>query len=65
MLAGMMLARLFSMMRGVRMMAFCHVRVVTGFLVIAGFVMLRRRLVMLSGMAVVLSGFTVMFRSLF
>ncbi len=65
MLAGMMLTRLFGMMRGMDMMALRHVRVMTGFVVIAGFVMLRGRLVMLSGMLVVLGGFAVMFRGLF
>ena len=64
-LAGMMLARLFGMMRGVNLMALRHVCMVTGLVVIAGFVMIRGRLVMLSGMVVVLGGFAMMFRSLF
>jgi hypothetical protein len=64
-LAGVMFARLFGMMRSVNLMALRHVRMVTGLVVIAGFVMLRGRLVMLCGMVVVLSGFAVMFRGLF
>jgi hypothetical protein len=64
-LAGMMLAGLFGMMRGVNLMALRHVRMVTGLVVIAGFVMLCGRLVMLSCVVVVLSGFAVMFRGLF
>jgi hypothetical protein len=61
----MMLAGLFGMMRGVGVMPLRHVRVVTGFVVVAGIVMLRRSFVMCSGMLVVLGCFAVMFRSLF
>jgi hypothetical protein len=50
------------MIRGVNLMALRHVRVMAGFLVIAGGVMLRGRLVMLSGMLVVFGCFSVMFR---
>jgi hypothetical protein len=60
-----MLACLFGMMGGVSLMALRHVRVVAGCLVCAGFVVFRGRMMMLSGMLVVLSGFAVMFRSLF
>jgi hypothetical protein len=64
-LAGVMLARLFGMMGSVNLMALRHVRMVTGLVVIAGFVMIRGRLMMLRGMVVVLSGFAMMFRGLF
>jgi hypothetical protein len=63
--SNVMLACLFGMMGGVSLMALRHVRVMTGLAMIAGFVMFRGRLMMLSGMLVVLSGFAVMFRSLF
>ena len=46
-------------------MALRHVRVMTGLVMVAAFVMFGGRFVMLSGMFVVLSGFAVMFRSLF
>jgi hypothetical protein len=60
-----MLACLFGMMGSVSLMALRHVRLVTGLAMIAGVVMFRGRVMMLSGMLVVLSGFAVMFRSLF
>lgn len=48
-------------MRCLDVMAICHVGVMTGFLVIAGFVMLRCRAVVLRGFFVMLGGFAVVF----
>jgi hypothetical protein len=64
-LVSVVLACLFAVMCGVSVMALRHVRVVTGFVVVTGIVMVRGNFVMLSGMLVVLGSFAVMFRGLF
>ncbi len=63
-LARVMLARLVGVMLGVRFMTLCHLRVMTGCLMVATFVVVGRRLMMLGGMLVMFCGFAVMFRGL-
>jgi hypothetical protein len=58
-----MLASFLRVMLGVDLMPVRHVRVMTGLLVVATFVMLGGRVVMFRGMLVMFSGFAVMFRS--
>jgi hypothetical protein len=61
---GVMLTGLFRMMHGVNVMALRHVRVMTGLVVVTGVVMLRRRLVVLSGVLVVFGSFAMVLRRL-
>jgi hypothetical protein len=60
-----MLARLFGVMCGVNVMPLRHMRMVAGFVVVTGLVVLSRRFVMRYGVFVVFGSFAVMFRSLF
>lgn len=62
-LVGVMLAGLLGVMFGVDLMALRHVRVMPGFLVVAAFVMVGRRLMVLGGMLVMFSGFAMMLDS--
>ena len=63
--AGVMFAGFFGVMNGVDMMAVRDVRVMAGFLMIAGSVMLGCRAMVLGGFFVVLCGFQMVIRSRF
>jgi hypothetical protein len=63
-IVGVMLTVLFGVLHGLNMMAMRYVRVVAGLVMVAGFVMLRGRFVVLGGVCVVLSSFSMMLRSL-
>jgi hypothetical protein len=63
-IVGVMLAGFFGVMLGMDLVAVRHVRVMTSQMVLAAFVLLGSRPVMLRGMFVMFSGFAVMFRSL-
>ncbi len=63
--AGMMFTGFFSVMDGVDVMAVRNVRVMAGFLMIAGSVMLGCRTMVLGGFFVVLCGFHMVIRSRF
>jgi hypothetical protein len=62
-IVGVMLAGFFGVMLGVNMMALRDVRVVPGGFMIAALVMIGRRLMVLGGMFVMLSGFAMMLDS--
>jgi hypothetical protein len=62
--AGVVLARLAGVMLGLDVMALCHVRVMTGRVVVATLVVVGRRLMVPGGVLVMFSGFAVMFRGL-
>jgi hypothetical protein len=64
-IAGVMFAGFFSVMNGVDVMAVCDVRVMAGFLMIAGSVMFGCRAMVPGGFFVVLCGFHMVFRSRF
>jgi hypothetical protein len=64
-LIAVMLAGFFGMMDCMQVMAVGHVAMVPGLFVIAGFVVLGSRQMVLRGVAVVLGGFAVMIRNLF
>jgi hypothetical protein len=63
-IARVMLAGFFGVVLGVDLMALCHLRVMTGRLVVATLVVVGRRPMVPGGMLVMLSGFAVMFRGL-
>jgi hypothetical protein len=60
-----MLARLFGVMCGVNVMPLRHLRMVTGFVVVTGLMVLGRGFVMRCGVFVMFGSLAVMFRSFF
>ena len=65
MLIRVVLARLPGMMRSLVMMAVRHMSMVTGFLMVPSFMVLRRGAVVLSGILVMFRGLAVMISGLF
>jgi hypothetical protein len=64
-IGGVMLAGFFGVMNRIDVMAVCDVRVMAGFLMIAGSMMLGCRPMVLGGFFVVLCGFHMVIRSRF
>jgi hypothetical protein len=64
-LGGVVFAGLFGVMRGVVQMAFGHVSVMAGLLVVSRFMMFRCGVVMLRGVLVMFRCFTVVLRGIF